>query len=379
MTQLPSLHDAKRIVIKIGSALLVDNHQHGIRKAWLESFAADIAQLRSQHKDIIVVTSGSVALGRNHIAEGTKTATLTLPEKQAAAACGQPALMRYYQHAFTPWQLYVAQLLITLDDSENRRRYLNARNTLESLLVHGLIPIINENDTVATDELRFGDNDRLAARICQMVGADFLIILSDVDGLYNANPKLDPTAKHIPIIPRITPDIRAMAKPALSGMSSGGMTTKISAADIATQGGCHVIISNGSVHHPVAALQNGQLYSCFLAQGTPLSARKHWIATSLHARGRLIVDTGAINALQQGKSLLPAGVLEVKGEFDQGDAVIIQDTSSREIGRGLSAYASYHARLICGHHSHDIPDIIGFAGKEEMIHRNDLTLKNNIV
>ena len=367
-----TIEKAKRIVIKIGSALVVDQEKGAMRAAWLGSLAEDIAALRARGKEVIIVTSGAVALGRTYLKLTKKN--LRLEEKQAAAACGQIELLRHYKDIFSKHNLLTAQILLTIEDSENRRRYLNARSTLETLLKLGVIPIINENDTVATAELRFGDNDRLAARVAQMTSSDVLILLSDIDGLYTANPQLDKSARLVPLVEEITPEIENMAGISLSDVGTGGMITKITAAKIAVSSGCHMVITAGKPLHPVKLLEEDAPCTWFIAKASPLTARKNWIAATLHMAGELMVDDGAARALLAGKSLLPAGVTGVSGEFNRGDAVCIKASDNRILGRGICAYSSKDAVLICGKKSSEIEKLLGYLGREELIHRDDMVL-----
>lgn len=367
------LKDAKRIIIKVGSSLIVDSKGSGIRLRWLKSLIDDVAALRKRGKEVIIVTSGSVALGKPYI---KAKSIMKLEEKQAAAACGQSELMRYYQKLLGDKKMRGAQILLTIHDFKNRRHYLNAKNTLETLLANKIVPIINENDTVATTELRFGDNDRLAARVAQMVGAELLILFSDVDGLYTANPRLDSTAVHIGKVEEITDRIEAMAGEALhAGMGSGGMITKIAAAKMAMGSGCHVILTKGDQNYPVKALAEGGRHTLFIPRETPMSARKQWIASSVAITGSLIIDSGAVKALHSGKSLLPAGVIDVEGKFERGDTIGIKDHNLKRIGVGITAYSSEDAKLIQGHKSQDIEHIVGFTGRSDLIHRDDMVLE----
>jgi len=366
------LTNAKRIVIKVGSSLITDE-ANAARESWLKSLAADIAEVR-KNKEVIVVTSGAVALGRAALDYGKRT--LELEEKQAAAACGQITLFSLWSAALGTQSLKPAQILLTADDSINRQRYLNARTTIETLLENKhVVPIINENDTVATAELRFGDNDRLAARVAQMSGADLLILFSDIDGLYSSDPNQNPDAKFIDEVKDITPDIERMAGGAKTAVSSGGMTTKIEAAKIATAAGCNMIIARGEVEHPLKKLQDGGKATRFVAHGTPKSARKHWIAGSLHPAGNVTVDDGAAKALSAGKSLLPAGVVAIEGRFERGDAVFIRDGKGNLLGKGLIAYNSTDAKKILGKKSQEIETILGFKRRDVLIHRDDLVLE----
>ncbi len=367
------LGNAKRIVIKVGSSLLIDA-ENQLRTNFLAQVAESIAALTSEGRQVIVVTSGAVALGRPALGYGKRV--LTLEEKQAAAACGQITLFSMWDKAFSAFQLKPAQILLTADDSIHRRRYLNAKNTLDTLLESkSVIPVINENDTVATAELRFGDNDRLAARVAQMAEADLLIIFSDIDGLYSENPAGNPNARFIDEVTEITPEIEQMAGGAASGMSSGGMVTKIAAAKIATASGCHVMIAKGLGDHPLRTLMQGGKHTHFMAKGTPRTARKEWIAGSLHASGVIVVDDGAAGALVSGKSLLPAGVVKVEGQFDRGDAVLIKSKDGRLLGKGLIAYASEDAGRIAGKKSQEIEQILGFKRRDVLIHRDDMVLE----
>lgn len=368
-----SIREAQRIVIKIGSQLLVDPATGTVNKAWLETLADDIAMLRAEGKDVIVVSSGAIAVGRRHL--GLPTGDLKLQEQQAAAATGMVRLAHAYQDVLDRHDLTVSLVLLTLDDSENRRRYINARNTLVELMRLGAVPLINENDTVATDEIRFGDNDRLAARVAAMVSADLLIVLSDIDGLYSANPQVDPNATFIPEVHgEISPEIEQMAGVKVSTESKGGMVTKLAAARIAMGAGAKAIIALGKEHHPLKRILDGARATIFIPNATPRSARKEWIAGSLSPMGRIIVDTGALNALRDGKSLLPAGVRDVEGEFERGDPVAVVDPDGREIARGLIAYPVADAKMIAGHKTSEIEVTLGYRGRDEMIHRDDLVL-----
>lgn len=366
-----TLQTSKCTVIKIGSSTLV-NDAGQVRSAWLAALAEDIASMRARGTRVIIVTSGAVALGRKVI--GFDSRPLRLEEKQAAAACGQILLVQAWKTALEQHGLHAAQLLLTIDDSENRRRYLNARNTLETLMENGVVPVINENDTVATAELRFGDNDRLAARVAQMASADTLVLFSDVDGLYTGNPHKDATAVHIPQVHAITPEIEGLAGGSASNVGSGGMITKIEAAKIALAAGCHMVIALGEELHPLRALEQGGKATWFLASSTPVSARKHWISGSIAPAGVIIIDEGAATALTQGKSLLPAGVKAIEGQFGRGDAVLIKDMAGRELGKGLIAYSSEDATRILGQKTHTIETILGFKGRNVLIHRDDLVM-----
>ncbi len=368
----PNLDGAKRIVVKIGSALLVEQEAGTIHRAWLNALADDIAALVRRGAEVILVSSGAIAVGRRHL--GLTRGRLKLEESQAAAATGQIRLAHAYQEALARHDITVAQVLLTLDDTEERRRHLNARNTLTTLLRLGTVPVINENDTVATSEIRFGDNDRLAARVAAMMNSDALVLLSDIDGLYSADPKIDPDARFIPEVSAITPEIEAMAGHAQAGHSSGGMVTKLAAARIAVGAGCAMAIADGRELHPLAAIRNGARVTWFLSRVEPRSARKRYIAGSLKPGGNLILDEGARAALGAGKSLLPAGVTAVEGAFQRGDAVVLRGPDGAEIARGLSAYSAADARRIIGHKSREIEAILGYRGREELVHRDDMVL-----
>ena len=366
------LTEAKRVVVKVGSALLVDASKGRLNRHWLETLADDVAWLRQRGQEVVLVSSGAIALGRRHL--GLPAGKLKLEESQAAAAVGQIRLAHAYKELLDGHGIAVAQILLTLGDTEERRRYLNARGTLNTLLALGAVPVINENDTVATAEIRYGDNDRLAARVAQMIGADCLVLLSDIDGLYTANPAEDPGARFIPHVPEITPEIEAMAGGAGSPMGSGGMQTKIAAAKIAVGAGCHLCIAKGAHEHPLRRVAHGARCTWFVPNATPLAMRKQWIAGTLNPRGALVVDAGAVRALHQGKSLLPAGMLGAQGPFDRGDTVRIVDPDGTEIARGISAYSAGDAERIAGRQSAEIERVLGFRGREEVVHRDDLVL-----
>lgn len=369
--RLRSLSRVKRVVIKIGSALLVDRGS-GIRKPWLDAICDDIAALKARGTDVLVVSSGAIALGRTVL--DMPSGALKLEESQACAAVGQIALARHWSESLSRHQIVAGQVLLTLGDTEERRRYLNARATLNQLLKIGAVPIINENDTVATTEIRYGDNDRLAARVATMAGADLLVLLSDIDGLYTAPPHLDPNAQFLDTIEEITPSIEAMAGGAASELSRGGMRTKIDAGKIATSAGCAMIIASGKTMNPLSSIENGARHSWFAASKSPVTARKTWIAGQLQPAGTLQVDNGAEGALRSGKSLLPAGVRSVSGAFHRGDTVSIVTIEGREIARGLAGYDADEARRICGRKSNEIEKILGYAGRAAMIHRDDLVM-----
>jgi glutamate 5-kinase len=364
--------NAKLIVVKVGSSLLVDGASGRLRREWLVSLCADVAALRRQGARVILVSSGSIALGRNLL--NLPSGLLRLEESQAAAAAGQVRLAQAYSDLLAGEGLVAAQILLTLGDTEERNRYLNARATLNTLLELGAVPVINENDTVATAEIRYGDNDRLGARVASMMSADKLILLSDVDGLYTANPARDASATHITEVAAITHEIEAMAGESISGIGRGGMTSKLIAAKIATGAGCDVIIAKGQDPHPVAAIAKGARHTLFRASLSPALARKRWIAGGLKPEGVLVIDDGAVNALYDGKSLLPAGIRQVDGRFERGDTVLVKDRQGREIARGLAAYNASDAERIAGKRTVEIEAILGYRGRDEMIHRDDLAL-----
>ncbi|ASY70773.1 glutamate 5-kinase [Sinorhizobium fredii] len=365
------LEKYRRIVIKIGSALLVDR-KSGLKKSWLDAMCADIAALKAKGVEVLVVSSGAIALGRTVL--NLPAGALKLEESQAAAAVGQIALARAWSESLSTDQIIAGQILLTLGDTEERRRYLNARATINQLLKLGSVPIINENDTVATTEIRYGDNDRLAARVATMVGADLLVLLSDIDGLYTAPPHLDPEARFLETIAEITPEIEAMAGGAASELSRGGMRTKIDAGKIATTAGCAMIIASGKPEHPLKAIEAGARSSWFAPSGSPVTARKTWIAGQLLPAGSLTIDAGAETALRSGKSLLPAGVRQVTGTFSRGDTIAILNHSGREIARGLAGYDADDARQIAGKKSAEIAAILGYAGRTAMVHRDDMVM-----
>ena len=383
MPKTPSLKSFRRIVVKVGSSLLVDAAAGALKRDWLAALAADIAALHKEKpvtaqaegatrsRDLIVVSSGAIALGRAVLK--LPAGPLKLEEAQAAAAVGQIALARAWSEHLSAHGLTAGQVLVTLGDTEERRRYLNARSTIAKLLEWRSVPVINENDTVATSEIRYGDNDRLAARVATMMSADLLVLLSDVDGLYD-KPPAQSGAKRVPLVARISPAIEAMAGASSSEHARGGMLTKIEAGKIATTAGTHMIIASGHVQHPLKAIAEGAPCTWFLTPANPVTARKKWIAGSLEPRGALVIDAGAVKALRNGKSLLPAGVTRIEGAFGRGDAVVVRGPDGHEIGRGLIAYDAADAERIRGRSSADIPAILGFAGRAEMIHRDDLVL-----
>jgi glutamate 5-kinase len=360
----PSLKNFRRIVVKVGSSLLIDSDAGEVRTSWLAALAADLAKLHGEGRELLIVSSGSIALGRSRLK--LPRGTLKLEESQGAAAVGQIALARIWSEVLGHHGIGAGQILVTLQDTEERRRYLNARSTA--------VPVINENDTVATNEIRYGDNDRLAARVATMTSADLLILLSDIDGLYDAPPGANPNAKLIPIVKSVTSEIEAMAGAAESELSRGGMRTKIEAAKIATTAGTHMLIASGKIEHPLQAIADGGRCTWFLTPANPVTARKRWIAGSLEPKGTLTIDAGAVAALRAGKSLLPAGVIRVDGQFARGDAVVVRGPDTHEIGRGLVAYDAEDAEKIKGRSSPDVMVILGISGRAEMIHRDDLVM-----
>ena len=366
---IPDITGARRLVVKIGSALLVG--PDGLREGWLAGLCADVAAWRARGADVVLVSSGSIALGRRVL--GLPDGPLALEQAQAAAAVGQIRLARAYETALSPHGVTTGQVLMTLEDSANRRRYLNSRATLQHLLALGVVPIVNENDTVATDEIRFGDNDRLAAQIAVTVGADQLLLLSDVDGLYTANPKTDPTARHLPVIEALTPEIEAMAGDPVSGLSRGGMKTKLMAARTAVAGGCAMAIAEGSTLGPLSALAAGARVTWFLPEDDPQTARKRWIA-AMKPRGEVVVDAGAARALAEGRSLLPAGVVAVRGDFGRGDPLRILGPDGGDLAHGLTRYGADEARAIMGRRSTEIEAILGHAPRAALVHRDDMVV-----
>lgn len=370
MTTKTPLLKAKRLVLKIGSSLLVNETTGQVKNTWLNALADDILTARERGQQVIIVTSGAVAVGRRAL--GLPAGKLLLPQKQASAAVGQIRLAHYYQEVLAERGLKVAQILLTLDDSEDRKRYLNARNTLNTLLDLGIIPVINENDTVATSEIKVGDNDRLAARVAQMASADALVIFSDIKGLYTANPRKDPSAKLIPVVEKLTPEIEAMADGAGSSVGTGGMETKLMAARLCMEAGCDMAIALGSELHPLTRMEKTGEGTWFLADKSPISARKAWIGGAIKPRGTLVLDAGAVKALDKGKSLLPAGIKAVKGSFERGDAVTLEDENGLFLGKGLTAYNACDVKAIAGKHSNEIESILGYHGQDEIIHRDDL-------
>jgi glutamate 5-kinase len=371
-TNAAPLVRARRLVVKVGSALLVGGDSGRVNRIWLETLVEDLLRLRKRGQQLILVSSGAIALGRRRL--GLRPGKLRLEESQAAAAVGQIRLAHAYKELLEEHGVTVAQVLLTLEDSERRRRYLNARATLEALLSLGALPVINENDTVATAEIRYGDNDRLAARVAQMAGADCLVLLSDVDGLYSADPNKDPRARIVPEVRHITPEIEAMAGRSASQVGSGGMTAKLLAAKIAVAAGCHMCIAAGYHKHPLRRLEEGADCTWFVPSATPVAARKQWIAGTLRPAGAITIDSGALRALLEGKSLLPAGVTGARGRFERGDTVSVLSADGAEVARGIVAYSDADAARIMGRKSSEIEELLGFRGRDEMIHRDDLVL-----
>jgi len=375
-TNAAPLVRARRLVVKVGSALLVGGDSGRLNRAWLETLVEDLARLRKRGQQLILVSSGAIALGRRRL--GLRPGTLRLEESQAAAAVGQIRLAHAYKELLEEHGVTVAQVLLTLEDSERRRRYLNARATLDALLTLGALPVINENDTVATAEIRYGDNDRLAARVAQMVGADCLVLLSDVEGLHSADPNKDPQARILSEVSQITPEIEAMAGGSASQVGSGGMAAKILAAKIAMAAGCHMCIAAGHHRHPLRRLEEGAECTWFVPSATPLAARKQWIAGTLRPAGAITIDAGALRALLEGKSLLPAGVTGARGRFERGDTVSVLTAAGAEVARGIVAYSDGDAARIMGRKSSEIEQLLGFRGRDEMIHRDDLVLLKDV-
>jgi glutamate 5-kinase len=372
MNPVSHLRGARRIVVKIGSALLVNDATGELHHPWLESLADDVSACIKRGQEVVIVTSGAIAIGRGPL--GMRGKKLRLEEKQACAATGQMRLTQAYQNVLERHGITVAQVLVTIDDTENRRRFLNARSTLDTLLKLKAVPVINENDTVATAEIRFGDNDRLAARVAQMIGADTLVLLSDIDGLYTADPRTNPHARHLPEVREITPEIEAMAGVAVTGYGSGGMVTKIMAAKICMTAGCRMVIAPGKPLHALRGLENGERCTWFIPTAEPRAAYKQWIAGAVQTSGVIVVDDGAVKALGEGKSLLPAGVVEVQGLFERGDAVMVKTKDGRMLGKGLSAYSADDVARIKGHKSTEIEKLLGYQGRSEVIHRDDLVI-----
>ena len=371
LSERPVLSQARRLVIKIGSALLVDATTGRLKSEWLKGLAEDVAAAKSRGADVVLVSSGSIALGRQVLK--LPAGSLALEQSQAAAAVGQIQLAGAYEEALTPFGITTAQVLVTLEDTEDRRRYLNTRATMETLLSLGVVPIVNENDTVATDEIRYGDNDRLGAQIAITIGADQLVLLSDVDGLYTGNPHTDPDASRLDLVEVITPQIEAMAGDPVSGLSKGGMKTKVIAARTATAGGCAMVIAAGHPLRPLTAISNGAPCTWFAAQGDPQVARKRWIA-AMKPRGSVMIDAGAVAALNDGKSLLPAGLVGVEKDFGRGETVAVVDPEGHVLGQGLVRYTAAEAKAIMGKHTDQIAAILGYPGRATLIHRDDLVM-----
>ncbi|MBT3306319.1 MAG: glutamate 5-kinase [Alphaproteobacteria bacterium] len=369
---MKKIENGRRIVVKIGSALLADQEHGTVHRNWLDALAQDVNECRQRGQEVVLVSSGAIAIGRRRLS--LPPGPLKLDDNQAAAAAGMVRLAHAYEEALGAFDITVGQVLLTLDDTESRRRYINARNTLEALLKLGAVPLINENDTVATDEIRFGDNDRLAARVAAMVSADTLVLLSDIDGLYTADPRSEPDAAIVPEVTEITPAIEAMAGAAPLGDSKGGMVTKLAAAKVCLANGCRMVIMDGNEAHPLQRLQDGAPATWFLPSATPKTARKRWIAGALSPNGAVVLDEGAEKALGQGKSLLPAGVVAIEGDFQRGDAVLVKNRDGRELGRGLITYGAEDARLIMGHKTSEIESLLGYRGRDVIIHRDDLVL-----
>ena len=369
-----SLSDYRRLVVKVGSSLLVDDAGQ-LNRGWLETLADDLAVLQRDGHEILIVSSGAIAIGSSVL--GINKRRARLEDLQAAAAAGQVQLVHAYQDVLGNHGIGAAQVLLTPEDTENRRRFLNARGTLSRLLERSVIPVINENDTVATEEIRYGDNDRLAARVAQLVMADALVLLSDVDGFYTDDPGKNPDAEHIPEVAKINGEIQSMAGETRSDVGSGGMATKVQAARIATHAGCSTIIASGHIEHPLHALAAGARCTLFRAEGTPAAARKQWLAGVLEVRGEIAVDDGAVRALRSGNSLLPVGVLHVTGNFRRGDVVNITGPDGSELGRGLAEYSDKEANLLAGCQSEQIEDKLGYRGRAVMVHRDELVLFDN--
>ena len=372
MTASDAIGAAGTIIVKIGSSLLVDEDRNAVNADWLASIARDIATLREQGKNVVVVSSGAIALGSRGL--GISGRALAIEEKQAAAATGQVTLAHAWREALAAHDIRVAQILLSPEDTETRRRHLNARATISALLALGAVPVVNENDTVATAEIRFGDNDRLAARVAAMVSADLLLLLSDIDGLYSGNPRDDEAALHIAEVDQLSDKIMAMAGAANAAYASGGMITKLEAARIAMNAGCSMIICDGRVEQPVNSLVRGARNTLFRAEHSPLTARKRWIGGALTPKGRLTVDHGAVGALRRGRSLLPAGVVAASGEFERGDLIAVEDESGHVVGHGLSAYSARDTRIILGHKSSEIEGLLGYRGRDEVVHADNLVV-----
>jgi glutamate 5-kinase len=372
---IDALQAARTVVIKVGSALLVDDKNNTINQSWLAGISEDIAALEASGASVIVVSSGAIALGSLNL--GISQKKLQLEEKQAAAAAGQVTLAHAWMTALATHDIQTAQILLSPDDTETRRRHLNARATITALLSLGAVPVVNENDTVATAEIRFGDNDRLAARVAAMLGADMLVLLSDVDGLYSGNPHDDESARHIARVDHVTPAIMKMAGTANASYASGGMVTKLEAARIATSAGCSMIICDGRDPRPLTALEAGARNTIFTAEASPPTARKKWIAGALSPKGKLVIDDGAVSALRKGRSLLPAGVTSIGGNFERGDLIAVESRDGHVIGHGLSSYSAKDATLIKGHKSSEIEALLGYRGRDELIHADNIVINDN--
>ena len=372
VTARDAIAAAQTIIVKIGSSLLVDEARNAVNAEWLAGVARDIADLRGQGKNVVVVSSGAIALGSRAL--GVSGRPLAIEEKQAAAATGQVTLAHAWREAMATHDIRVAQILLSPEDTETRRRHLNARATMSALLALGAVPVVNENDTVATAEIRFGDNDRLAARVAAMISADLLLLLSDVDGLYSGNPRADSTARHIGEVDQITDEILAMAGAANAAYASGGMITKLEAARIAMNAGCSMVICDGRVARPVHSLAQGAPNTLFRAEHSPLTARKRWIGGALTPKGRITIDSGAVGALRRGRSLLPAGVVAANGDFERGDLIAVEDESGHVIGHGLSAYSARDTQIILGHKSSEIEGLLGYRGRDEVVHADNLVV-----
>ena len=370
------IKSTRLVVIKIGSALIVDPATGKARADWMRGLAADVASLRAAGTQVVLISSGSIALGRQHLS--LPAGAIKLPEKQAAAAIGQVELAQLWSNALQAHDMRTAQILLAPEDTETRRRHINARTTIQTLLELGFVPVANENDTVTTYEIRFGDNDRLAARVAGMISADLLILLSDVDGLYTKNPHQSEDAEHIPEITQIDEDIMALGGGANAEFASGGMATKLAAARIATEAGADMVICKGSASRPVTALLDGARYSLFHRRTSPKKARKNWIAGALDPKGQIVVDKGAQSALLKGKSLLPVGILRLSGQFDRGDLVQIINAEGIELGHGLAGYATAEAEKIKGQKSQVIETLLGYEGRAELIHADDLVLRGDL-
>ena len=363
---------ARTVIIKIGSSLLIDDDRNAVNADWLRGMADDIAMLRADGKNVVVVSSGAIALGSRGL--GITGRALAIEEKQAAAATGQVTLAHAWREALAIHDIRGAQILLSPEDTETRRRHLNARATMSALLELGAVPVVNENDTVATAEIRFGDNDRLAARVAAMISADLLVLLSDIDGLYSGNPRRDSAARHVAEVATINDEVLAMAGTANAAYASGGMVTKLEAARIAMNAGCGMIICDGRGARPVKELVEGGRHTLFRAEHSPLTARKQWISGALTPKGRITVDGGAVRALRQGRSLLPAGVVAATGAFERGDLIAIEDETRQVIGHGLSAYSVADTKAILGHKSSEIETLLGYRGRDEVIHADNLAM-----